>query len=45
MGEKIAWKGKFPARPKACSQRNWNTEYKSESYRYTIKTIAKIMSG
>ena len=24
---------------------NWNSEYKSESYKYTIKRIAKIMSG
>ena len=24
---------------------NWNTEYKSESYKYTMKTITKIMSG
>ena len=23
---------------------NWNTKYKSETYKYTIKTIAKIMS-
>ena len=24
---------------------NWNTEYISEAYKYTIKKIAKIVSG
>ena len=24
---------------------HWNTEYKSEAYKYTIKMIAKITSG
>ena len=27
------------------SEVNWNTDNESETYKYTIKMIAKIMSG
>ena len=32
-------------RIKNTAEINWNTEYKSEAYKYTIKLIAKITSG